>query len=125
MKNNIKTKLEDLKSTDIYSMILFALYKLKDIPEYSTLSELVYILNKDSLMNLLTYFGGLTITIPTQNELKIVVNALLLYQFIQLENKDINEAIKLLDVDDTLIKDVKLTYLQLSEILDKYDFRRS
>lgn len=124
MKSNIKPKLDELKSTDIYSMILFALYKLKEIPEYSTLSELVYILNKESLMNLLNYFGGLTITIPTQNELKIVVNALLLYQFIQLENKEINEAIKLLDIDESLIKEVKLTYFKLSEILDKYDFRR-
>lgn len=125
MKSNIKPKLDELKSTDIYSMILFALYKLKEIPEYSTLSELVYILNKESLMNLLNYFGGLTITIPTQNELKVVVNALLLYQFIQLENKDINEAIKLLDIDESLIKEVKLTYFKLSEILDKYDFRRN
>ena len=48
MKNNIKTKLEELKATDIYSMMLFALYKIKDIPEYSTLSGLVYILNKES-----------------------------------------------------------------------------
>lgn len=125
MKSNIKIKLDELKTTDIYSMMLFALYKIKEIPEYSTLSELVYLLNKDSLMNLLTYFGGLTITIPTQDELKVVVNALLLYQFIQIEHKELNEAIKLLNIDELLIKDVKSTYFKLSEILDKYDFKRN
>ena len=33
-----------LKDVDIYSLMLFALYKVKDIPEYATLSELAYIL---------------------------------------------------------------------------------
>ena len=49
MKSNIQASLDNLNMVDIYSMMLFALYKLNNVPEYSTLSELVYILDKDSL----------------------------------------------------------------------------
>ena len=35
----IRDDLAKLSDNDIYSLILFALYKIKNIPEYSTLSE--------------------------------------------------------------------------------------
>ena len=75
MNNNItiREQLDSLKVTDIYSLILFTLYKLKDIPEYSTLSELAYILDKKSLLNFFEYFGGTTITIPTLKDFKLVI----------------------------------------------------
>ena len=44
-KSNIIKALEELDKRDIYSLILLILYRLKEIPEYSTLSELVYILD--------------------------------------------------------------------------------
>ena len=77
----IKEEVNKLKSQDIYSLMLFALFKLKDVPEYSSLSELVYILDKDSLLKLCEYFGGMTIKIPTIKELESMVYLLLLYQF--------------------------------------------
>ena len=40
-KSNIIKALEELDKQDIYSLILFTLYKLKDVSEYSVLSELV------------------------------------------------------------------------------------
>lgn len=68
-----------VKELDIYSLILFALFKLRDIPDYLVLSELVYILDKDSLLKLCEYFGGTTIHIPTIDELESLLYSLLLY----------------------------------------------
>lgn len=124
MRKETRQKLESLKSDDIYSMMLFALYKLKDNPKYSTLVALPYILNRDSLLNFLDCFGGLTITIPTREELNVVINALLLYQFVNLENIEFNEAFKLLD-KEYRTKEVKNCYYSIIEILENHDFNNS
>lgn len=123
MKKETREKIESLKVTDVYSLILFALYQMKDIPEYSSLSEVVYLLDKDSLFNLLEYYGGTTIRIPTIKEFKLVLNGLLLYQFVNLEGVDFNTAFKNIEVEYQT-KDTKECYFKLVEILDKYDFRR-
>lgn len=121
----IKDTVESLKDTDIYSLILFSLYKMRDIPEYSTLSELVYILDKKNLMNFLECFGGMTIKVPTQNELKIIINALLLYQLVDIENKDYEKSLKSLDIQTFTKKDIEVCYIKLKTILETYNFKRS
>ena len=60
--------LTTLKEPDLYSLSMFTLYKLVDIPEYSSISELSYILDKTNLLKLCEYFGGTTIKIPTLND---------------------------------------------------------
>ena len=42
---NNKNNLNNLKETDVWSFILFALFKMREIPEYTSLSELIYILD--------------------------------------------------------------------------------
>ena len=79
-KSNIISALEQLEKEDIYSLILFVLYRLKDSPEYSTLSELIYILDNESFINFLNYFGGTTIKVPTLDEMREIVNAILFYE---------------------------------------------
>ena len=54
----VSNNLNALKDKDIYSLILFILYKFKDIDEYRAISELSFILDKKSLFNLCQYFGG-------------------------------------------------------------------
>ena len=44
----IKDNLNKLKQEDTYSMMMFLLYKLQDVPEYAALSELAYILDKSN-----------------------------------------------------------------------------
>lgn len=113
-----------LKVNDIYSLMMFAIYKLKDEPEYSTLSELSYVLKKDSLLNFLEYFGGTTIRVPTMSEFKIVIKALLLYQYVKVDGFTFNKALSLIDLEELRAKDVKKTFVLIVDILDKYDFRR-
>jgi hypothetical protein len=96
---------------------------MKDIPEYSTLSELAYILDKESLFNFLEYYGGTTITIPTIHEFNQIIRALLLYQAVNLEGVDFNKAFKNLE-SEFQTNDTREAYFKIVSILDKYDFRR-
>lgn len=118
----LKAELDKLHDTDIYSLLLFVLYKMRDLSEYSVLSELVYVLDKDSLLKLCEYFGGLTITIPTINELEILVYTLALYQYINFDNIEYDEAIQLLKCKQDDLKLIKKCYIKLAEVLDKYKF---
>ena len=103
----IKEELLNLKKVDIYSLLLFVLFQIKQIPEYSSLTELVYILDKDSVLKLCQYFGGTTLQIPTLEELEILVYSVLLYNYINIDNKDMNEALKLIGCSKDKLKEVK------------------
>ena len=76
MTTNISSNLNALKLSDIYSLILFVIYKIQDIPDYAVLSELCYLLDGSNLTRLLTYFAGKTITFPTAEDFATMSNAL-------------------------------------------------
>lgn len=120
----VKEELAKLKDVDVYSLMLFAMFKLRDIPEYSSLSELVYILDKKSLLKLCEYFGGLTLKIPTIDELESIIYSLVLYQFVNIDGMDYDEAVKIIGHRANKLRQVKNDYVRICEILDKYDFSR-
>lgn len=119
---NMNTEIEKLSTSDIYSLMLFALYKLKDTKEYSALSQLAYILDKEDLLKLCQFFGGLTITIPTIEQLNEVLNALLLFQKVDIEKQDFKIVLGQIRNEigrtDPLVK----TYAILKNILSNYSF---
>ena len=123
MNSDIKTKLSLLKEQDIYSLGLFCLYKLVGTPEYSSISELAYVLDKKNLLNLCEYFGGQTITIPTTDELENLICALLLYQYVKIENMDYDEAVRLIEHESKDLRAVKINYRRLLEVLRDYSFQ--
>lgn len=123
MRKETREKLESLRTTDIYSLILFSMFKLKNEPKYSTLSELVYLLDKESLFNLLDYYGGLTIKIPTRREFNVVINALIIYQYVQGDGLNFTDAFKLLD-SDFQTQEVKDCYFKIIDIIEKFNFNR-
>lgn len=118
---SIKTELEKLKEQDIWSLMLFVLCKVKDIPEYSGISELSYILDKKNLLRLCEYFGGCTITIPTIEELETIIYALLLYQHVNVEHMIFEEAVALIEKNDVDIRSIKACYHMLTDVLNSYD----
>ena len=119
---NMNTEIEKLSTSDIYSLMLFALYKLKDTKEYSALSQLAYILDKEDLLKLCQFFGGLTITIPMIEQLNEVINALLLFQKVDIEKQDFKIVLGQIRNEigrtDPLVK----TYAILKNILSNYSF---
>ena len=122
-KNNIFEGLDKLNDQDTMSLLLFALYKMKDIPEYSTLSELVYTLNKDSLIDLLSVFGGITIRIPTVKELKMMVYGLMAYLTVNLDGMSFEEALKALPSKEISQDELRKSYISISEALKDYEFK--
>lgn len=122
--NNIDRALNELKLTDIYSMLLFALFKLKDDEKYSTLSELCYVIDNESFINLLQYFGGKTVTFPTIKEFKDLVDALCLYELVNIDQIDYSRALKDLEIDTKRMEQLSAIYNKICDILKKYDFKR-
>lgn len=120
----IKDELNSLKEVDVYSMLLFVLYKMKDIDEYSLLSELAYVLDKQSLLNLCEYFGGMTLKIPTIDELESLLNSMMIYQYVELEGMSYDEAVAKVGFDSYDLRKVKKDYLKLMKILDTYSFTK-
>ena len=117
----IKEELQKLHEPDIWSLLLFVLFKIKDVPEYSGISELAYILDRKNLLKLCEYFGGTTITIPTIEELEILVYGLLLYQYINIEGIPEEDALVMISREGLNQKSVKTSYLKIKETLQNYD----
>lgn len=120
----IKERLLTFKDIDTWSLILFTLYKIKDTPEFSTISELAYVLDKDSMLKLCEYFGGLTIKIPTIEELEDLVYALVIYQHVNIDGMNYNDAIKLIGEKSSNLRNIKFNYMKICDILDKYEFEK-
>lgn len=126
MKNNIKKNLNNLHLSDIYSLMLFILFKVQEVPEYAVASELCYLLDGANMTRLLTYFAGRTITFPTESEMSIVTNALLMYQYINIDGETFTAAQNKLEKLTKKEKDkVTELYVQLLPIMKQYNIDRS
>lgn len=122
--SRMKEEIAHLKEQDIYSLILFSLYKMRDIPEYSALSELAYILDKKNMLKLCEYFGGITLKIPTIKELESLVYSLVLYQYVDIDGMEYDDAVKIIGAKSNELREIKSNYNELSDILKKYNFGR-
>ena len=117
----IKQNLDILKTQDIYSLLLFCLYKMTDNPKYSTLSELVYVLDRKNLLRLIEYYGGTTLTIPTKEELDTLLSALQLYKDVDMDGGVFEKCVKNIPSDKD-INTVLEASTEIREILSKYKF---
>lgn len=126
MKSSIKKNLDTLHLSDIYSLMLFILFKVQDIPEYAVTSELCYLLDGANMTRLLTYFAGRTVTFPTEAEMATVTNALLMYQYINIDGETFVAAQnKLGDLSKREKDKVTELYTQLLPIMKQYNIDRS
>lgn len=120
----MEINLELLNVNDVYSLILFIVFQLKKIPEYSTLSDLAYILDRKSFLNFIEYYGGTTITIPKMSEVNDIINALWIYQRVNIEGMDMTDAMKEIGIDKNKIEITKTIYVKVCDILKAYNFKR-
>lgn len=91
---NLDKDLYKLTQPDVYSLICEILYVLKDNPKYSTVSELAFILERESFIKFIKYFGGTTLTVPTLDEFKEVIRLLLLYQAVEIDKMPWRKALE-------------------------------
>lgn len=125
-KTSIKKNLNTLHLSDIYSLMLFILFKVQEVPEYAVTSELCFLLDGANMTRLLTYFAGKTITFPTEAEMTVVTNALLLYQYINIDGETFTAAQNKLGKLTNKEKDkVTELYVQLLPIMKQYNIDRS
>jgi len=126
MRTNIKKNLNNLHLSDIYSLMLFILFKVQEIPEYAVTSELCYLLDGANMTRLLTYFAGKTVTFPTEAEMTIVTNALLMYQYINIDGETFTAAQnKLGKLSKRELDEVTELYVQILPIMKQYNIDRS
>lgn len=120
----LKEDVNKLRTADIYSLVLFAIFQLKKAPEYAVLSELIYSVDRDSLLNLCKQFGGMTISIPTLEDLEDVLSALLLFCYVDLEHKSVEESLQLLHCSKERSSSLLRIYNTLQATLLEFDFGR-
>jgi len=122
---NINKNLNSLRLSDIYSLMLFILYKLQDNPDYALLSELCYLLDGANLTRLLAYFEGKTVTFPTADELSVLTAALLLYQYVMVDGLSLTEAQgKLNNVTPKKKEQAVDLFLKIVPIMKQYNIDR-
>ena len=126
MKTSIKKNLNNLHLSDIYSLMLFILFKVQDIPEYAVTSELCYLLDGANMTRLLTYFAGKTVTFPTEAEMATVTNALLMYQYINIDGETFTAAQnKLGELTNKERDRITELYVKLLPVMKQYNIDRS
>lgn len=118
MNNQIK----ELKNEDFYSVLLFVLFKLNEDPDYSSLSRLSYVLDKDNLLKFCKFFGGLTIRVPTIEELEALCSGLLLYQKVDIEKQSLDDVLSKFDCDIFSKKELIILYKKIREVMKDYEF---
>ena len=122
MNDNISDKIHNL--SDFYFIVHLIINKLSDNKDRKIIPELCYLLDKKSLLNLITYFEGETITIPTKEEIIDSINLIELYYQINIKKVNINDAIVKV-YGDSLSDDKKLiiatNYINISKYLEYVD----
>lgn len=88
-------------TSDLYFVSLLILNKLQDSKDHKVLAELSYLLDSKSFTNLLWYFEGQTITIPTRKELREVLQSILLYYYCNFKNYKWIDALDAIGADHT------------------------
>ena len=123
-KVKVRQALDTLSKTDTYSLMMFTLYKLKDDPKCASLCELSYILDNENLIKLLSYYGGMTIRIPTLREMRLVLQALLIYEYVNLNGGSYDDAIRSMDKTEFTPNEIKETYQAILDVTANYEFKR-
>jgi len=119
---NTTELVSELSKQDVYAVMCSFLYDLRQVPEYSTLSELCYLLDPKSFQNLINYFGGKTFRVPSKEELKDCVQVLRLFQYYEVEHRPWKDAVVLAGFPTSSGKSAKNKLEKLKETMEQYNF---
>lgn len=117
----ITKDLNKLEENDLITIILYCIYKFTDDPEYATISELAYTLDKDSLYNLCATFGGTTLKIPTLEEYRNMVKVMLIFDYVNSCDMTFTDACEKVGVTDDELESITNMYTIMMRVLDSYE----
>ena len=115
----IKDSIEALTENDAINLVLYSIYLISKDPEYSTIGELIYTLDKDNFYKFISEFGGTTIKVPTLDELRSSLKALMIYQEVEL-GSTLSEAIKNHEVSANERKYILQMYEIISNLMENH-----
>lgn len=114
--------LSKFKKQDIYAVLCSYLFEFKELPEYSTLCELAYLVDVDSFSNLIKYFEGQTVKIPTREEFQTAIRTLLLLQYYEVEKRPWKESLKEAGFQSSEGRAAQNRLNKLKEAITKYNY---
>ena len=109
-----------LKDEDLITILLYCLYRFKDDSDYSTLAELAFTVDKDSMYNLCATFGGTTLKIPTLDEYKTVAKVMLVFDFMNSDGLNFADSCDKAGLDCTNSEVIRL-YEIMKEVINLYE----
>ena len=119
---SLYNNLSNINNADTLSVVLFILYKLGDSDEYGTFSKLSYILDRKEVLDMCEVFGGMTIKVPTLQELQKITQGLLLYTNVVINKQPMKKAIEEMDLTKNEQDQTIGVYEQICEVLKDYSF---
>lgn len=122
MTDNMGKVLSKFSEADTYALICSYLYEYKNLPQYSIISELAYILDSKSFINLIKYFDGQTIKLPTKEEFQVAIRTLLLLQYFEIEGKPWKDSLQLAGFDTSDGRAALLHLNKLKSAIEKYNY---
>ena len=122
MAETISEIMSTMKERDIYSLMLSFLYDLRQVKEYTLLSELCYTLDQDSFYKFIDMFAGQTITVPTKEELTELIQVLRLFEYFEIEGRPWKESVQRAGLNSCEGKKATNKLNKLKETLKKYNF---
>ena len=112
--------LSGMSNEDAYSLVMLLIGKMSGKKEiYGVLSELSYILDKDSFLNFITYYGGTTIEVPTAEEFHKASRVLVLYNSYIHQNLPWKESIKLAGYEESESITAKMELQSFQKVLEE------
>lgn len=108
------------EDSDLYYLSLIILFLMKEKSEYGALSELTFLLDKDSFFNLLQYYEGETLKIPKREELLDVMRLILFYYYSEIKGmkwKKIFEKLNM-NYDSQLSANISMRVKWLRKVLE-------
>lgn len=121
----IDRDLSRMSQSDIYSIVCELLYVIKDDPKYSAMSELAYILNQESFIKFIKYFGGTSITVPTLDEFKQTLRVMQLYHYFNVQNMSWKDALVKAGFERNETRSAQRKLMQFTEVLNKSKIGRN
>lgn len=73
---------------DINAFALMMLSLLRDTPEFGATASLAYILNREDFDNLIDMFGGQTFRVPTRDEVRRALGAIMYYHYREVQHRN-------------------------------------